>query len=377
MKKSIYLFGLLAAAVMMSNGCNKVTPPPVSVNPDLISFTVDGLDVRLDTKASEVTSLNSFYVTPDGFSWTTTASSTDGVHFTTDKYWPATEAESYSAFYAANMPISLDDMSGNPVLFVAGNSTDVVAAYRSSVSYHTENALVFQHIFARLGTITLNTQDGYQLSNVSGTLKSFYPGGTYYFTGNFFGDTEDSQSLGTFSGSTSTQVSLNDVYAVPDEVTIELTYTLTKGDYSKSFTREGKVTLVGGKINNITITAAGGKAQTLSLRSSIYPWSDKNDCEFTYKNYNYIEVTEGDYGSLRVDGLGEDFDVSDLAGNPPVVYYRWQGDSEYSEWSTGTWTKDGNNYTVAFENAHTITFGTADGTFRVGPCGSISPSYGY
>ena len=66
------------------------------------------------------------------------------------------------------------------------------------------------------------------------------------------------------------------MYLVPGSYTLTVSYTLTKGDWTQNFTKSASVTLVGGKINNISGTASGGNASEISLSVSLTPWGSNN-----------------------------------------------------------------------------------------------------
>jgi len=70
--------------------------------------------------------------------------------------------------------------------------------------------------------------------------------------------------------------STSDMYLIPGTYTIKVSYTLTKGDYSQSFTKTGTVSLTMGKVNNISCTAIGGGASEIVLSVSLTAWGSEN-----------------------------------------------------------------------------------------------------
>ena len=169
-------------------------------------------------------------------------------------------ATSYN-YYVSNCPITFA-ASGSTVS--ASNATDVIAGTATDNS--TSPSVTLDHIFARTGTLTLKTQTGYDLSNVSWKIASVTGGtsGTYNIA-------KQAWSSLTTLNSTSIPES-SDMYLVPGSYTLTVSYTLTKGDWTQNFTKSASVTLVGGKINNISGTASGGAASAISLTVSLTPW---------------------------------------------------------------------------------------------------------
>ena len=309
MKKSFILSGLLAAAALMSTGCDKATPPRAGhVDPDLVSFSASGLSMEVSTKATEVTSSNlgTFNVIAASGAtgsqaqvWNTTASKVGATDvWATDKYWPSTD-QGYTSFYASNAALTFN--AAGPTVSPADNSVDVVVAHKANPSYREQNALTFNHVFARVGSITLNTQSGYSLSNVSATLQSPVTGGTYNLRTQAWTPAAVSanQAMAAFSGTTSAQTSSNDYWLVPGDYTLSVSYRLTKGDYVEDFSKTGTVTLVQGKTNAITATALGGSASEIKFGVSVTAWSANNIAlawEPNANGHDYVDL------GLRVGG---------------------------------------------------------------------------
>ena len=229
--------------------------------------------------------------------WAPVAVTKDGTDYLTGKYWPLTD-QSYH-FYASNASLTFG-ATGSTV--TADGSTDIVVAYLPSPSFKEKNTLTFNHIYARVGNFTLNTQSGYTLSGVSATLKDGVSGGTYnIFSGN--GQTDGTgwsglsaasdRALGAFSSSTTAPVSSNDLWLVPGDYTISVTYTLNKGDYSEQFTKTGTVSLVAGKTNTITATAVGGSASEIKFGVSVTAWSANAIVMEFAPTFGGLEISSG------------------------------------------------------------------------------------
>ena len=265
-------FKLYAASLLITGlaaGCAKSVEPE-NQHPQQIVLCVgdDTIDMDVQTKATAITEIPSslyFSVTTGtrGSSETTKKASASvspaSGKIATGLYQTA-NATSYN-YYVSNLPITFA-ASGSTVS--ASNATDVIAGTATSSS--TSPSVTLDHIFARTGTLTLNTQDDYDLSNVSWKIASVTGGtsGTYNIA-------KQAWSSLTTLNSTSIPES-SDMYLVPGSYTLTVSYTLTKGDWTQNFTKSASVTLVGGKINNISGTASGGAASAISLTVTLTPW---------------------------------------------------------------------------------------------------------
>lgn len=278
----------LASLVLMGAACNKLESPQPSKAPAVVPgsqivFSLSGEGLVFDaTKATAVTlsNLTSFNLqcitgtagSAEANAWSLTSLDGHSGTVNTGKYWPVTDP-GYK-FYASNAAITF--AAAGSTVNPANCNTDWVVASNTAPTYAASNTLTFNHILARLGTVTLNTQGGYTLSGVTATLKSASHSGTYKLsncTWTSKGSASD-EACAAFSGSVSAQTSTNDIYVVPGSYTMSVSYTLTKGDYVQSFTKTGTITLAEGRINNITATAVGGSAQEITFSVSVTAWSN-------------------------------------------------------------------------------------------------------
>ena len=265
-------FKLYAASLLITGlaaGCAKSVEPE-NQHPQQIVLCVgdDTIDMDVQTKTTAITKIPStlnFSVTTGKLgSSETTKKASASVSPASGKIatglYQTVNATSYN-YYVSNCPISFA-ASGSTVS--ASNATDVIAG--TVTSNTTSPSVTLDHIFARTGTLTLNTQDDYDLSNVSWKIASVTGGtaGTYNMA-------KKSWSSLTTLNSTSIPES-SDMYLVPGSYTLTVSYTLTKGDWTQNFTKKANVALVGGKINNISGTASGGAASEISLTVSLTPW---------------------------------------------------------------------------------------------------------
>ena len=261
MKKII----LLTAAGLLCCACS-VKDHPVLPDDGLIRFYAEGLNTTVSTKTDAVTCLDSF----DVIATTGTAGSEtqawepvqfSGNPYSADKYWPASDPKYH--FYAANTDLSFSAQGCG--ITVADASKDIVAAYLPNPSYKNSNNLTFQHIFTRIGTIIVKSPSGYQINDVSLALSAPVSGRYNVRTGTWTPGTSQAQSL---------KVGSNDVYVVPGTYTLTVNYTLSKGDYTESFSKSGSVTLEKGKINKISTTVPEGSATEIRFSVTIDPWTE-------------------------------------------------------------------------------------------------------
>lgn len=251
---------------------------PENQTPKEIVLCVGGdtIDMQVQTKTSAITSvpstLNYSMTTGTIGSETSKIESASGNvgsgKIATGVYQSLTPT-SYN-YYVSNAAITFA-ASGSTISAV--NTTDVIAG--KVTSKETNPSVKLDHIFARTGTLTLNTQSGYTLSNVSWKIESSTAGtgGTYNIAKNIW------TSVTALSSTTITKDS--DMYLVPGSYTLTVHYTLTKGDWSDSFTKHATVTLVAGKVNNITGTASGGNASEISITVTLTAWG-QNDITATF-----------------------------------------------------------------------------------------------
>lgn len=231
-----------------------------------------GDEFTVETKTSEITSVPStlYWGATTGTSsestkWSTTSATVSYNQISTGKY--QTYSPTNYNYYVSNL-----DFTAGGDMSVPNNGTDVLAG-RTYQSSSTNPSVILNHIFARTGSLTMNTQAGYTISGVSWAIvgKSAINGtaGTYNMR---------SQSWTASSSTLSEQAisSSSNLYLIPGTYTFKCTYTLTKGDWSYTFTKSADVTIVGGKVNNITGTASGGSASEIVIGLSLTAWSEQN-----------------------------------------------------------------------------------------------------
>lgn len=285
MKNRFMFFVCLVSFGAVFASCNKSLPDvAVPEGPSQVVFTAEGFDAAVSTRAAEVSSLSSFYClattgTPGAAAETTspgfasTQFTASGANFTGGQYWPATNPSYH--FYAASKALSLS--SGN-VTFAPGTTiTDDVYAYLASPTYKNTNALTFNHIYAQVGSCNISAPSGYTISGLTVKITPNLPSASSTFnvrTGTWGGTptTGSAVTLCSATGSTTD----NDLWLIPGTYTLTAAYTISKGAYSETLTKEASVTLVMGRNNNITATLPEGNAADVVFTVSVTPWSNNS-----------------------------------------------------------------------------------------------------
>ena len=274
---------------MLLCSCSK--EPVVQTGPDGDRIVFGSAYATKDaqaTKAEAVTSLSSFYASAttgaagsEAAVWTSATFTKDGAtdDYKGDKWWPSSNPSYH--FYASNSAITFA-AGGSTV--AATDATDVVCAYMASPAYKTKNTLVFEHIFARLGTVTVSADSGYTINNISITITP-YTGGTYNIrtgAGNTDGTGWSNLASGSITGIANPSVDAgnaksNNIYLVPGTYTLTVSWRATKGLYSETFTNKtATVFLEAGKVNALT-TTLGGNAKEPAFTVTVTPWEHETD----------------------------------------------------------------------------------------------------
>lgn len=267
---------IMAAALALAASCTKnESSSSMKEDSELtgkeICFATDGLDVNVDTKVAEVTmeNLESFNVaavsagSPETFTWSVVAHRS-GNRYLTGKYWPVTNPT--YRFYASNCGLTINE--GVPCT-VVDESMDAVCGAMTTPTFQAETTtIVMRHIFSRIGSISINSEQGYELSNISIKLTEARIGGKYNLkTYRWFDCTSQSNMA--------LQIGNNDILVVPGTTAVEVGYTMTKGDYSYSFTSTSNVTLMEGKICDLNLTVTKDPAVPVRIAVSLAPWESR------------------------------------------------------------------------------------------------------
>ncbi len=244
------------------------SPLPVGneMGEEIILDVSSGFEVDTKASATAVTTI------PSSLYWGMTYSNGSGKQSTTSK--SVSDSKISTGYYQTASPttyihyVANTNFTTGGNMSVANNSTDIVAGKVSSNS--ATPSVTLNHIFARTGSFTCNAQSGYNISGVSWTITGY--GSVTGTAGTFSMASQTWTARSAALGETAVSGS-SDLYLIPGEYTIKVSYTLSKGDYSKSFTKSGRVTLEAGKINNVSCTAIGGDAQSIVVGVSLSAWT--------------------------------------------------------------------------------------------------------
>lgn len=315
-KTNIVLIALTVALSAMVSGCEKcekdVVDPynniqvPVYSDPE-IEFTV--ADTTSQTKAiTPVTSLSSFYVTATtGSAGSETSGfvneefSQNGSSYKGSKLWPSTNPGYH--FYASNVQMT-NNQAGQTVK-ITTIDTDVVCAYLASPTFKETNALTFDHILARVGTLAVSLNSGF--TDVSVKMK--YSGsGTYNLR------TKAWSGVGTQQDQT-LSVGANNFWIIPGTYTITLSFKDVAGNSkTKTLSKE----FLAGKVNNITVSL-GSSSDVVVSQATEY-----EDPDFTLGSIGDIPASGGNSGAPSVTGISQ---------RQRTVYTYADGHTDNSGWT--------------------------------------------
>ena len=264
---------LMAAALVLAASCAKEVRTAeaeckVEGNEEEIVFQAGGLGVDVQTRTAVVTKDNleslSIVATTGGgagtFFWSVVAQKEED-KFVTGKYWPANNPSYH--FYASNHEIVME--GGEPKMTV-DRSLDVVAGQLMSPTFRGTNEIPLSHILCRIGEITIESSKGYTLSNVNIKLRTAYTGGKYNLYSEEWEDYTTVSDLPLQLGSN------DEMLVAHKDQSITVQYTMTKGDYTHTFTSTSGLKLEAGKVCTVKLTATGDPAIPIKFDVSLADW---------------------------------------------------------------------------------------------------------
>lgn len=192
--------------------------------------------------------------------WTSAPFTLSGGMYSGGKYWTIDDKGYH--FYASNAVLT-HAAAGARV--APTNTTDVVVAWLADPNYKQANELVFEHVFARIGEVTVIPEEGYTLSNVKITLKPKTSGtydiraGAGYTDATGWSSVSESSSVVEIASGSGANA--NDVYLVPGEYTVTASWDATLIAVPSAVLHyTGKttnLTFAKGKINKFTAVLGG------------------------------------------------------------------------------------------------------------------------
>lgn len=206
-----------------------------------------------------------------------------GSDFHSGKYWPL-ENPGYH-FYAANSSLVIDpswevilDRSEQlPVDIVCATVWSPVFFSMDPALYRGEN-LAFEHVMARIGTISASSSKGYSISGLTVRISDYCYEADYHLrTGEWVYDyRSDSKTLlvNADGSSRNNNTTANNGGAIlPGTWEITASFQLRKGDFSNQYTKTGTVNLAKGKITSIVIDISIDDAVECTFNTSVSPWT--------------------------------------------------------------------------------------------------------
>ena len=214
------------------------------------------MQIMPETKTTPVTtgSLRSFYVnTTKGSQGTLVAANTvftgsQATNFTAaaGMAWPMTD-EGYH-FYASNETLQSAAGSYTRVSCPAGK--DVIYASCVSPAFQAVNTLAFNHVYARIGDISVSTQDGSSVTIKDISIYDCPQSGVF--------DVASGSWVSTVNVSSQELDSHNDLWIVPGTYEVGVVFDMTDsyGNTVEDIVRSGNVTFSAGKVHNIYVNVA-------------------------------------------------------------------------------------------------------------------------
>lgn len=181
----------------------------------------------------------------------------------TERTWP--DSNPNYKFFASN---SMMAFSASGATVSANASSDVICAYISSPTYMGSNTFVFDHVFARIGDVTITAGDGYTISDIS-VMVTPRISGTYNIEAGY-GHTDDTGWSGLSNGSAVSIANAtpgtksNDLWLVPGTYNLLVSYVASKsGEATQTYTDlRRQITIESGKSWSISFTLSGQNIDT-------------------------------------------------------------------------------------------------------------------
>ena len=321
MKKLLIMLGLAVAAV----ACNQTSlMPGPGMGSGKIRFLAGGpaVTATVSTKATAVTAsdlnTNGFKVNAvagtagaDTEVWSNQLFEKVEDAWEQDKWWPNSDG-SYRFYATYPTSYAMTFAAGGPTIS-ASNEHDIICAYKGDATYKSVNTLAFDHIFARLSTVTVSMVSPYTISNMSIMITPKVSGTYNLYTG--AGQTDGTGWSSTVEGSATNiataafnagvSTTSNDIYLVPGTYTLSATWTATKDNYTQTFTNKTvDVDLVAGKTNNITASLTGDGTE-IQFNVSVTAWSDNAVAAGTFPVTDPAPAYPQPIGQFTINASGD------------------------------------------------------------------------
>ena len=151
-----------------------------------------------------------------------------------------------SNYYVTNRTAGMSYLDGSVVMTGVSNDQDVMVGRMSTDVSDVD--IIMEHIFTRLGELSLNAPSGYTVSVSQWEIEGATGSGT---AGTYNLSTQTWSSVTALAKRT-VSASGDDLYLVPGNYKIYVRYTISKSGWSKEYYSSATVTLDAGKVNDIT-----------------------------------------------------------------------------------------------------------------------------
>lgn len=283
--KRLLLFTATAVCTLAVSCKQESVPSVAPSGTEEIVFTAnDTFSAEVSTKTSIITSLESTGfnasattgTSSETMLWNNASFSHASGQYKGNRYWPVTNNGIH--FYASNAAITFN-ANGCSVNGVSAKDKDVVCAYLASPSWGVANQLTFEHIFARIGSVSVSAPTGYSVTSLNISFTPNISGDYNIKTKTWSNEAADTSSPSKKIAS-SASTNDNNLWIIPGSYTLTATYTLEKGTgdgkYSESFTKTANVTIQAGKLNSIQTTLPEGNAAEIQFTVSVTPWGNNS-----------------------------------------------------------------------------------------------------
>ena len=303
MKRFLFLTAFLSALISCQSVDSNVDPAAESHGREsfkAIEFTIK--DTSSTKAPTPITSLSQFNVSATTGSTGSEASKLSNVVFTSsngvfksDAVWPSSDPGYH--FYASN--VAMTHMASGQTVKISTIDKDVVCAYLAKPSYKVKNVLTFNHILARVGTVSFTNLS--LCSNVNLSMK--YSGSGTYNIGTGVWSGVGGQSTKELSTAD------NNFWIIPGTYDATLTYTDANGNpQSKTLSKEFKA----GMVNNISAKLDG---------SVVVKTEEEYEAPtFTLGTISDIPAGGGDSGTPSVTAVGQRRRVKKTLADGTIKY---------------------------------------------------------
>ena len=171
-------------------------------------------------------------------------------------------------YYASNVGMTFSERG---CTVAATNDTDVIVGI-TPASSSLSPSIHLGHVFARVSGFEVSAPAGFSVSGASARLREIDGTSVTGMAGTY------NIATGSWVSSTSRLSTARaiepDQYYIPGTYEISYSFTLSKDDWSQSYTKTGKVTLGQGKVNRIVAYFNSEIPEPVNIGVSLTDWAD-------------------------------------------------------------------------------------------------------